>query len=143
MIAVENVRTVKVEKYDEVWAIVRSWRGGRSGIKQVVALSPSWDLFKWYRQQVQAGTWGWEAFELGYVPRFLQEMHSAEARQALNELWRLDKAGKRVAICCFCDDYDLCHRSIVAGMLKGAGCKVWVAGDYPADATYYREWKNG
>ena len=124
MIAVVNLKRVDVNAYDEVWAIVRSARYVRSGIEHRPELSPSWELFGWYRQMVKDGRWCKALFDAEYAPRFKTEMKSQSARDALNELWLKERRGKKIAIGCFCDEYDMCHRSLIAEMLAGAGSDV-------------------
>ena len=110
--------------YDEVWIIVRSLKAGipkTGNCYHVPVLSPSWDLFKDYRDWANTGTWDKECFKKQYVPRFLKEMKSAEAKQALNNLYFKDKAGKNILLVCFCTDETMCHRSIIIGLLQGVG----------------------
>ena len=48
---------------------------------------------------------------------------------------------KRICLVCFCDEEGLCHRSIVGGMLQGAGLEVK---GLMRDYSYYYDWyKNG
>lgn len=126
MIAVKRIRDVKYEDYDEVWAVVRSMKNPSPKMKQVQALSPQLDLFFEYRRLAVAGQWNRESFQNIYVPKFLEGMvNSTEgAADKLNELWQKDKAGLRICLACFCTDEDMCHRSILAGLLQGAGCSV-------------------
>ena len=44
-----------------------------------------------------------------------------EAMAKIEELERLDKEGKNIALVCFCPDEERCHRKIVAGILQGRG----------------------
>lgn len=124
MVTIVNLKTVKVDAYDEVWAIVRSYKKPRSGVTQRAELSPSWGLFNWYRKMVEQNKWGREAFEGFYAPTFKKELKNPQARAALNELWLKSKQGLNIAIGCFCDDYKLCHRRVIAEMLLEAGCEV-------------------
>ena len=127
MIGIERIGRVDVKKYDMNFAIVRSMRREVVGVKQMDVLSPSKELFWAYRDLVKKGMWNENAFKSMYVPRFLQEMQSAEARAALNALVKLDRMGKKISLSCFCEVEKDCHRSIVAGLLKGAGCDVRTA----------------
>lgn len=139
MITITNIRFVRKGQYDETLAIVRSYKSKSDWIFQKEILSPSWDLFKKYRRMAEQGIWGKDTFQNIYVPQFLQEMHSNAAKKELNRLYLSDKAGKNIALTCFCPDESLCHRSIIAGLLQGAGCQVQTetGRDYSA---YYRQY---
>ena len=130
MIVVGNIKNVNVFEYDVVWACVRSMRHSKQGVTQVAELSPSWELFSEYRKLARAGNWNKETFTKVYVPKFLEEMKSKSARDRLNQLWKLDKRGYKVFIGCFCDDEELCHRSILAGLLQGVGSDVHAKREY-------------
>lgn len=138
MIVVCRMGEVAPNTYDQVWAIVRSLKSGAPWMKQVPELSPSWELFGTYRYLSSVGKWGADAFNRLYVPRFLEEMHSRESRDKLNELCVLSRTSS-IALVCFCRDESLCHRSIVGGMLKGAGCGVAMSTD---GLRYYDMYKN-
>ncbi len=137
MIRITNIRNIKENEFDEVWAIVRSMRSCPAWMQQVPELSPKLDLFFAYRQLTNEGAWNQAAFQNMYVPRFLQGL--ADDRQAtaekLNYLWKQDKAGRKIALVCFCSDEMTCHRSIIAGMLQGAGCNVMT--DTGCDLSFY------
>lgn len=140
MIAIKNIRDVNYAGYDEVWAIVRKMQRPNPNIIQVPALSPSWDLFSKYMDLKNNNNWNAETFRTVYLPQFLNEMHSAEARAELNKLYKLDKAGRNICLVCYCVDETLCHRSIIAGLLQGVGCNVvGVKADY---SSYYTQYKN-
>ena len=126
MIDIKRISDVKYDNYDEVWAIVRSLKTKSSKLKQVTALSPSLDLFFKYRNLVKSNNWSKKSFDEIYVPQFLKELKSGNEKgfEFLNELYRLDKAGKKICLVCFCTEESMCHRSIVAGLLQGAGCNV-------------------
>ena len=68
--------------------------------------------------------WDKEHFDSTYVRPFLRLMGTSQARQKLNELYIRDKRDERIALVCYCADENMCHRSIVAGLLQGAGCNV-------------------
>lgn len=125
--SISNLRKIGdyQHQFDEVWAIVRSLSHPISGVKQVAALSPSTDLFHKYLNKKNVGEWGEKAFREMYVPQFISEMkESAKAMSKLAELFDADKNGKKILLLCFCSDESLCHRSIIAGFLQGAGCNV-------------------
>lgn len=127
---------------DEVHLIVRSPREIK-GVRWTPVLSPSKALFWDYRKWEKQGQWNAECFAQRYAPRFLREMaDSSEARAMLNELWKKDRAGKKIALLCFCGIESLCHRSIVGGLLKGAGCEVkTLRGDGSEYVKYYEQFK--
>ena len=145
MIDVRNIREVKYDDYDEVWACVRSLKNPElaSKVKQVAELSPSQYLFHLYLETKRARSFNQKWFNEVYVPQFLKEMHYPEAKQKLNELFVADRAGKRICICCFCEEEELCHRSILAGLVQGCGCNVTgVKHDYSAYFLEYRIARN-
>ena len=55
MIFVTNIKNVKFEEFDEVWACVRSLKSHDPRLKQVADLSPSRDLFLHYLSAKKAG----------------------------------------------------------------------------------------
>lgn len=114
----------EVDSYDEVWAIVRSYKNPLPGVKHVPQLSPSWDLFKWFRQMNDEKLWKKSMFDDEYVPRFISEMNRHEPLVLLNELKKKSESGKNIALICFCYDESQCHRSVIGGILKGVGCEV-------------------
>ena len=124
MITVANIKDVEPSQYDEVWAIVRSPKNAPKWMRHVPELSPSWPLFELYRKKRASFQWTKAVFEEEYVPRFLDEMQVQAARAKLNELFLRSHKGEYIAIACFCTDVEKCHRSIIASLLKGAGCEV-------------------
>lgn len=108
--------------FDDVWSIVRGY--SFSGTKRVPELSPDDDLFSDYNSWRYNHSWDGNKFRNEYLPRFLNDVNSSEARNALNKLVKADKDGKNIALLCYCDDETLCHRSIVAGILQNAGVQV-------------------
>ena len=140
MIYIGNIREVMRDDYDPTFAIVRSYKGKQTWIKQLDALSPSWDLFKKYRQLLDNGEWNLENFQKVYLPQFLREMHEPIARDSLNTIFKMSKSGINLALVCFCQDERLCHRSIIAGLLQGAGADVRLSSgaDY---SCYYKMYK--
>ena len=97
-----------------------------AGTKHVSTLSPTWELFRRYRELADSGQWNAQSFAEIYVPEFIGEIYAyrKETFPLLRELWEKDKNGKHIALVCFCADETLCHRSILAGLLQGAGCNV-------------------
>lgn len=119
------------------FAIVRSLREGIP-LTQLRALAPSTRLFSFYMQN--RNNWSAELFDAEYVPTFLYDMkHSVDARFWLNKIARTMESEDYV-LSCFCHDERTCHRSIIAGLLQGAGLPVEV--DSGADySRYYQMYK--
>lgn len=138
MITILRISEVNYSDYDEVWAIVRSLKYGNQKMRHVPELSPSWSLFKTYMDMRKEGRWNEDTFRKVYVPRFLKEMRGREQQMLMGELFNTQK---NIALVCFCEDECLCHRSIIGGMLQGAGANVrGLSRDY----SFYYEWyKNG
>lgn len=139
MIYIGRVGSVDASKFDECYAIVRSMKSPIEGFQQLAALSPSWELFKGYRRLVEARQWNRGSFERYYASTFLSEIKaSPEARAWLNRLYQAsEQDGKKIALVCFCADETLCHRSIVGGMLQGAGANVVFASGAMKDCSKY------
>lgn len=134
MITIQHISQVNYADYDEVWAIVRSLKYSNSHIRHVPELSPSWALFKQYLRLREEGRWDENTFHRVYVPQFLKEMRGKKQQALLNELF---STTKRICLVCFCMEEELCHRSIIGGMLQGAGLEVkGLSRDY----SYYFNW---
>lgn len=135
---------VKKSCWNSRYAIVRSFKKSSNPslekFEQMDVLSPSKELFYKYRDLVSRGEWNQEAFDNIYVPEFLRQMHGEAERKALNELFVRSKT-ENILLCCFCEDESECHRSIIAGLLQGAGADVRTASgkDY---SKYFAMWKN-
>jgi uncharacterized phage-like protein YoqJ/uncharacterized protein YeaO (DUF488 family) len=138
-----TLRDITAE-YDEVWCIVRSLKNMPSAMREgqivrhVPDLSPSSDLFHKYLKWKKTGCFNHEKFVNEYVPVFLEEMHSIKAVKALNFLYAIGKE-KNVLCVCYCPTEELCHRSIICGLLQGVGgVEVHNSNDYK---LYYELWK--
>lgn len=139
MITVTNIRNVGHEAYDEVWAIVRSFKNP-GNLKHVPELSPSWKLFRQYLDLRNTGRWKTEALQGIYVPTFLKEMLTATTRKKLNELVWQDRQGRRIALVCFCPNEATYHRSIITGILQHVEIQVQgVKGDYSQYGRAYEQ----
>lgn len=138
MVTIKHIQDVDYEKYSEVWAIVRSLRYANPHIRHVPELSPSWALFNTYLRLKEKGRWNEATFQKNYVPQFLKEMQGKKQQQLMNELFSTTKS---ICLVCFCHEEELCHRSIIGGMLQGAGLDVkGLHNDY----SHYFDWyKNG
>ena len=87
MISIHNIKQVRCGEYDEVWAIVRYYKGSSEWIRHVVELSPSQLLWAKFHKLKLNGEWNDKTFKETYLPIFLKEMHGDEAKAKLNELF--------------------------------------------------------
>lgn len=164
-IVIGNMKSLNLQ-YDELWFVMRSmdwfYKDKKTGkinqknyqllmqpnVKIIDELSPSRDLFFWYLNQKNKGKWNMDTFMSGYVPFFLEQIHSdRDAKDRLNELWKLDRAGKHILLVCSCQEEQMCHRSILAGLLHGVGSNVQSAfvnniSQYDIYRTMYCEIEN-
>lgn len=120
MIDILGLRELDVNKYDEVWLIIRSAKNcskllENAKVKQVAELSPSFNLFKRYLDLKNKGLWNHQAFLDIYVPEFLREA-KLEPKFADRLLELKTHQDKKYALVCFCNDERECHRSIVAAL---------------------------
>lgn len=141
MIKIGNFKDIN-SSYDEIWCIVRSLKNGLPQVDgttcyHVPQLSPNWSLFKDYLNWSKNGEWNEQCFMERYVPRFLKQMKTEEARQALNALYNKAKT-KNILLVCFCENEALCHRSIVSGLLQGVGAET-NGNDYRHFYNLYKE----
>lgn len=144
MVTVTDLRHVKSAGGGDAsrYAIVRSMSRPIAGVEQMDVLSPSKDLFFWYRRMANAGKWDETAFRTEYLPRFLREIRAnPDARRTLKDLWRRSRDGESIVLACFCQDEAMCHRSIVAGLLSGTGADVKTQSgtDYSRYYAMYKE----
>ncbi len=123
MIKIDNIKNIKNNAGYQHIIIVRSLQNPIYGTKHVPVLSPSKDLFYKYLDLKRKGQWNNNTFMNMYVPQFLSEMKTKEACDALNDLWCRSKT-EDIALYCFCPNEMTCHRSIIAGLLLGAGAKI-------------------
>ena len=81
---------------------------------------------------VQLDKWDKDHFDQYYVPEFIKNIQSnTEAQNLLKELVGLSFE-KKVMLACFCPEEkeQICHRSIVAGLLLNLGAEVECREDY-------------
>lgn len=123
-IYVLNIKDANLHDYDEVWAIMRSYKGSPY-FKHVPELSPSWDLFKTYLSLRDSRKWDGNAFDQIYFPRFVKEMESEMAQCKLRELMQKSLYGN-IAVCCTCANLYLCHRMIIGTICAKYGADVYV-----------------
>lgn len=96
--------------------ITRSRRGLVEGWTWEPLLAPPEDLFEDYLRWRARGEWPrrWEE----YRRRFVVHLGARDVRLRLAELAAEVRAGKTVALACFCVDERWCHRSLVAERLR-------------------------
>lgn len=138
MVTIQHISQINYNEYDEVWAIVRSLKYGNPRIRHVPELAPSWALFKHYMRLRESDNWNENTFRKSYVPQFLKEVRGKIQQNLMNELF---STNQHICLVCFCMEEELCHRSIIGGMLQGAGLDVkGLSRDY----SHYFDWyKNG
>lgn len=139
MIRLGRISDVGKRPGEECWLIVRSLKQCPAGALHVPVLSPSQGLFYAYLDAKRAGQYNKEWFERNYVPRFLNEMLSSmESRKLLDQLYHESK-NRDFLLACFCTDEATCHRSIVGGMLLGAGAAIECKPEYAAYYTMFQK----
>ena len=121
----EVVRLGDFDKNKTRVAIVRRMRP-LNGVSQNSILSPSNALLNKYLDLRNAGNWNEHTFETVYVPEFLKQMNSVQAKRELNALYQhmRNNPHDEIQLACFCPQEHLCHRSIIAGLMQGAGIPV-------------------
>lgn len=136
MIETHSIRNLQYDKFDYIWVIIRgNMPAGLEKVPNAVkvpVLSPCWPLFTTYRKLVEEHNWNQTTFNTIYKPRFIAQIQNEDklpvearfATHALQNLVRMDKEGKRIALVCFCADKNMCHRSIIAEMLQNMGANV-------------------
>lgn len=139
MIKIGKFHDLATVEHEEAYLIVRALKNmpkatpGKQ-IYHLPILSPSRQLFSDYQKWKGEGKWGEEMFREVYVPRFLEEMKGREQKNALNQLFLRSKT-KDILLVCYCGQEDICHRSIVMGLLQGANAECDMTVDY---SEYYR-----
>lgn len=129
MIHIVNIAEMSKD-IGENWMIVRAPDELLPYAKHVPELSPSPALFEEYRKVYLAGTFGEDFFDHVYVPRFLKDLSTSDKALALlNELTK-NSPDKNYYLGCYCENERLCHRSIIAGILKGMGATIDTKDEY-------------
>lgn len=140
MIVIANINDVNLNDFDEVYVCMRSVDTISNNIiysKNVFhlpELSPSKELFLWHHNLKKNFQWTEKVFKEQYVPKFLNEMKSEEAIKAMNHLIKRSNEGLKLAVCCSCARQDLCHRSILAALLRRNGTS---EGTFVTDFIFY------
>jgi uncharacterized protein YeaO (DUF488 family) len=139
----EKTKSLRFAKYDKTKLIKKNYELlMQPNVKIISELSPSEGLFRYYLSCKEHKTWDEKRFKNKYVPWFLDSINNEDGRDRLNELWRLDKASKTVLLICTCQEENMCHRSILAGILASVGCNVQVQGnlnDYLVYGEMFKE----
>ena len=142
MIYINRIPDICATKYDEVWWIVRSPDDPPKEEKLVQSLAPTLELFRKYREAFHAGRFDVEFFQKEYVPQFLKDLaENQEARRDLEYLHEKSR-GEDIALGCYCENEKLCHRSIIAGILKGMGAQIEAEQEYLKYYELYQQYMN-
>ena len=134
--------------YDEMWSIMRyPTKNLKCKVVNHPELAPSQDLFNYY-QNVLKNNWNKRTFTDLYLPRFMAEHQDQQFKDTLNYLYKICN-DKDIILMCSCFKDELCHRSIIRGMLAGACAEFKdynklgaISCEYTADLSYYTRWKN-
>lgn len=124
------------DKFDEIWLITRSVRSVEEQIKpyknvyHVTELSPSPNLFDYFKTMSKQGKWNQNTFDTVYVPQFLHELSTNPDGIAKLEQLCVDSYNKNICLLCFCLIEKCCHRSIVNGILFNMGADIQCAPMY-------------
>lgn len=132
MIRITSIRRCRIAEYDDIYLIIRSTaslKHNSSGIlryaTQLADLSPSRRLFYANLDWEKRGEWNQEKFDKIYKPAFIDELNNnPNAEKWLNKLEKDNKAGRKIALLCFCPNENLCHRTIIGDILRNKGCNV-------------------
>ena len=138
MLTVGNYLELNQNKYDENWLIVCKPDDIPEFVKHVPLLSPSYDLFRKYRDAYHAGLFDQNFFDKVYVPRFLQELSENAEALALLQYLTKESREKDIMLACYCEKEKMCHRSIIAGMLLGMGAEINTKQEYRKYYELYR-----
>jgi uncharacterized protein YeaO (DUF488 family) len=106
---------------DERWLITRV-EAKIDGILWVSDLAPSQRLFRKYFDEWK-GT-PVEDYWPQYVEMFQEELKQESKLIALRHLWHLSTQGVSVALFCYCQSPEHCHRSLVGDFMRSHGVTV-------------------
>lgn len=138
MIKVGNI-TEMSEDYRKNIMIVRTVESMPEYAIQMTELSPSTELFKKYRQVYHSGEFNKKWFDEVYVPQFIRELcENPKAVSRLRDLC-VDSKVYSVFLCCYCENEEICHRSIIAGILLGMGSEIKTERKYLKYFTMFLE----
>lgn len=120
--------------YDDIWVVMLySPKGRPANFHHVKALAPSQELYQNFQVMKDMGEWNLNNFQALYAPRYMSGiMSNGYSRSQLECLIQLACAGRNIAIVCTCYHEDLCHRSILGGIVQATcpGVVVDCLGDY-------------
>lgn len=126
------------QRYNSVWVVMREPPENMPvRFRHVPELAPTPELSLWFQQHKECIYRNPEMFAEDYAPRYIRELSDSQA--ALNELLILlssARKGKRTALVCTCYHEELCHRSILAGILQGVAPDIEVK----ASRDYIKYW---
>jgi len=121
--------------YKKRYAIVNSYRHPSALFTRLPIIAPSTDLFYKCQKVKQTKNWNEDTFQKIYIPNFLKQLHGKKERQTLAWLYEQSKT-ENIVLACFCHDEAHCHRSVVAGLMQGAGACVAL----PTNTDYSKYW---
>lgn len=129
MISIGNIFNTNPTAFDEVWVIcfavheLGEMFTAYDNVRHVPELAPTQALFRDYRGWVHSEQWDRHMFDEYYVPRFISDIQVSDtSMKLLHELVQVSD-NKNIRLVCFCadDKEEMCHRSIVAGILLNMG----------------------
>lgn len=118
--------------------IARGTKALSTDMVHVPELAPSLKTFRMYQGLQEKGAWNKETFYRFYVPLYLKDLCRPNSHARLMHLVDCMKAGGNVELLCYCYDEELCHRSIVGGIIQGMGFPVVAKDDY---SKFYNLWR--
>ncbi len=105
---------------DEAYGIVRNKKD--KYLINLPELAPSDELYSFYVQMKKSFKWTEKIFQEKYVPQYITDLVRND--KAMETLTALIMSNKNIYLACFCENERFCHRSILAGILKGLGADV-------------------
>ena len=102
-------------------------------------LAPSAELMQKVEKWKADKEWNAATFGNQFVPLFIRETTSPNFKKAVREVKRRSREGEKICLACFCKNPDLCHRSIVIGLLQADGdsAEPVIGKDYSPYMLYY------
>ncbi len=133
--------TSKEDDVKENWWIVRKPDYLPDNAKWVPELSPTPELFAYYSSFYEKGTWSKEHFDSEYVPWFIKDLKVNEKGKEYLEYLKEISEKEDINLCCYCIDERICHKTIIAGILKGMGADIECSDEYLKYYRFYNEMK--
>ena len=141
MLYITSFKNVRKMDYDRAFAIVYSMINVPFELqdKQLECLAPDRILYSWYLSvRDNPNEWNENTFKQTFAEKFVYSLvRNRDAMRCLEILKGVSHLDMKVALCCFCKNECLCHRSILAGILKGMGANVKT--DFDVDYSCYYE----